>query len=104
MRASLLLRKFLTIASGVLAVVLCAQPLSAQNNNIHIKGHITSTTGQPVPNATVLVKGVRTGISSDQSGNFEVVARPNATLIISSVSFASCTIKRSWRTTIEVAF
>ena len=96
------LTKFLMTVLCVSTVLLLGAPLYSQNTGIHIKGHITGTTGQPVSNATILVKGSHTGISSDESGNFEVVAPPNATLIISSVSFATSTIKVDGRTRIDV--
>jgi TonB-linked SusC/RagA family outer membrane protein len=96
-----LLRKFLMVAWVAMAAFLPAQPLRAQTN-IRIKGHITGTTGQPVTNATVLVKGFKTGVSSDESGNFEILAPSNATLVISSVNFTTTTIKVSGRASIDV--
>jgi len=96
-----LLRKFLMVAWSAVAAFLIAPPLHAQTN-IRIKGHITGTTGQPVTNATVLVKGLKTGVSSDESGNFEILAPANATLVISSVNYTTSTIKVGGRASIDV--
>src|ERR1700733_7270590 len=96
-----LLRKFLTIAICTLASFAFAQSLQAQAT-VHIKGKVTNESGQPVPHATVLVKGFKSGVSSDDEGNFDIVAPPNATLTISSVNFASSNIKVGGRTNIEI--
>jgi TonB-dependent SusC/RagA subfamily outer membrane receptor len=96
-----LLRKFLTVALGALVALLPASSLIAQKTN-HIKGRITNDKGQPVPKATVLVKGFSTGVSSDEDGNFDIVAPPNATLVISSVNYATSSIKVGGRSAIEI--
>jgi TonB-linked SusC/RagA family outer membrane protein len=95
-------RKFLTIAVCALTSLFFAQSLHAQNT-IHVKGRVTNESGQPVPKATVLVKGFASGVSSDDNGNFDIVTPPNATLVISSVNYAPVNIKVGGRTSIEVA-
>jgi TonB-linked SusC/RagA family outer membrane protein len=94
-------KKYLTIAFCALTSLFFAQSLQAQNT-IHIKGRVLNESGQPVPKATVLVKGFSNGVSSDDNGNFEVVAPPNATLVISSVNFSATSIKVGGRTSLEV--
>ncbi len=96
-----LLRKFLAIAICVLTSLVLGQSLHAQNT-IHVKGRVLNASGQPVPKATVLVKGLSSGVSSDEEGNFEVVVPPNATLVVSSVNFTTATIKVGGRTSLEV--
>jgi TonB-linked SusC/RagA family outer membrane protein len=96
-----LLRKFLMMATCALAALLMAPALHAQNT-IHVKGRVTSESGQPVAKASVLVKGSSSGVSTDDNGNFEIVAAPNATLIISSVNFVASNIKVGGRTSLEV--
>jgi TonB-linked SusC/RagA family outer membrane protein len=96
-----LLRKFLPIAICALAGLVFTPSLHAQNT-IHIKGRVLNESGQPVAKATVLVKGFTTGVSSDDNGNFEIVAPPNATLIISSVNYATANIKLTGGSSIDV--
>jgi TonB-linked SusC/RagA family outer membrane protein len=94
-------RKFLTIAVCALSTLFLAPSLHAQNT-IHVKGRVLNESGQPVPKATVLVKGSSSGVSSDDNGNFEIVAPPNATLIISSVNFTTTSLRVGGRASLEV--
>jgi len=81
----------LTIAFCLLTAVLLTPVLQAQNT-IHIKGRVMSANG-PVTKATIQQKGSTNGVSSDDAGNFEIVAPSNATLVISSIGYAPATIK-----------
>nr|MBA4140373.1 TonB-dependent receptor plug domain-containing protein [Segetibacter sp.] len=54
-----------------------------------ISGTVTNQNGEPVPAATVLVKGTSNGVSADESGRFTInVTGNNPTLVISSTGFA----------------
>lgn len=48
---------------------------------------MTDGSGNPVPYATVKVKGSSRGVAADQNGNFKIEAAPNAVLTISSTGF-----------------
>ncbi|OXA76714.1 TonB-linked outer membrane protein, SusC/RagA family [Flavobacterium aquidurense] len=54
----------------------------AQNKTI--KGVITDASGLPIPGANVLIKGTKTGTSSDFDGNFSISATSGQILVISS--------------------
>ncbi|SIS60931.1 TonB-linked outer membrane protein, SusC/RagA family [Filimonas lacunae] len=69
----------------LLAFVLCASSLMAQNKNV--KGKITDDTGKPVPFATIKVKGTKGGVTADSTGNFSIDVREGGILIISSIGF-----------------
>ena len=66
--------------------------LQAQNT-IHIKGRVLSESGQPVAKATVQVRGSKTGVSTDEAGNFEIVAASDATLMVSSIGYTATSIR-----------
>src|SRR5580658_6832262 len=101
--ASLRLRRNLqSVAFCGLMIFLFAPSLYAQNT-IHVKGRVLGENGQPLPKATVQVKGTTTGVSTDDAGNYEIVAPSNATLLISSVGYASSSIKVAGRPFLEVA-
>ncbi len=68
----------------------------------HVRGRIVNENGQPVARASVLVKGKTTGVTSDDGGNFDIVAPANSTLVISSVGFSPTEIKVGGRTHIDV--
>ena len=82
--------------------LLAAPHSQAQNTPIHVVGHIMSDSGQPVAKATIAIKGSRTGVSSDDNGNFDIQAPADATLTISSVGYAPATIKVAGRHTLQI--
>lgn len=63
------------ILSGVLAF--------AQNRVV--TGTITDDKGDPVPGASVRVKGSKSGVAADANGNYKISVSPGATLIFSGV-------------------
>ncbi|NII25389.1 TonB-dependent receptor [Pseudoflavitalea sp. X16] len=94
--------KLMAIALSVLAALILALPVYAQND-IRIKGRVTGSDGQPVPRASVTVKGGTTGTNSDDGGNFELTAPSNATLVFSSVGFLARDVAVNGQTTINVS-
>ena len=57
---------------------------------VQVKGRVTnSADNTPVSGATVAVKGTRTAVKTDASGNFTITAPGTATLLVTSVNFAS---------------
>jgi len=96
-----LLRRFIFIVCC--GLFLLAAPRVQAQTTIHVVGRVISDSGQPVAKATIVVKGSKSGVSSDDRGNFEIEAPPNGTLIISSVGYASSTINVAGRHSIEIA-
>jgi len=97
----LLLRRSCIILICLLSL-LTVTTLQAQNT-IHVTGRVLSADGQPIAQATVMVKGEKTGVTTDEKGSFDIVASPNATIVISYVGYATSTIKVGGRNVIEVA-
>lgn len=62
-------------------------------NTIPVKGRVVNESRQPVTGASVIVKGLTTGVSSNNNGGFEINALPNSTLVISSVGFTQQEVK-----------
>jgi TonB-linked SusC/RagA family outer membrane protein len=92
-------RSIFIVCCGLLLV---AAPRVQAQDIIHVVGHIVSDSGQAVAKATIVVKGGRQGFSSDDNGNFDIAVPSNATLIVSSVGYASNTIKVAGRHTIQI--
>ena len=78
-------RTLMIIPLWLLAFLLSASSSIAQN--IVVKGQVLKQDGQPVSRASVLIKGTKTGTTSDDSGNFQISAAPNSTLVISAVDY-----------------
>lgn len=93
------MKMFLTIT---LSAILNFFFVTAQAQNTQVKGHVVNETGQPVANASVMVKGKTTGTAADENGNFQLNVPGNATLIVSSVGFLDQEIPVNNQTNITV--
>ena len=70
--------------------ILLLVPLAVFSQSRQISGRVTDAENNPVPRATVIVKGTNTGVSADENGRFTItVPSSNSTLVISSVGYAS---------------
>ena len=54
-------KKFLTIAFAALFMLFFSFSVNAQN--IRVRGHVSNENGQPVPKASIVVKGTSTGVT-----------------------------------------
>ena len=52
-----------------------------------------SATGDPIPGASVMIKGTKTGTTTDVDGKFEVMATSSDVLVISFIGYSSKEIK-----------
>src|SRR5436190_15789272 len=99
-RCKVQLVKFSAIALFSLLAVIFS--LSASAQNITVKGRITNETGQPVPSASVIVKGATTGVSTTTEGNLEISAPSKGTLIISSIGYAVKEVNVNGQATLNI--
>jgi TonB-dependent starch-binding outer membrane protein SusC len=67
-----------------------------------ITGKVTDEKGVAVPNASVIIKGNETGVTTTTSGAFTISVSPKTTLVISSVDFGSKEVSVGNSTTINV--
>ena len=78
------MRKLLTLfaVAMLFSVLAIAQtkPLS---------GKIVDATGQPVPFATVRIKGTNQAVAADADGNYIIKASPGQTLIVSGAGMTA---------------
>jgi TonB-linked SusC/RagA family outer membrane protein len=90
------MRKIVSVFSLLMLVtaLAMAQPRT-------VAGRITDGQGNPVPFATITVKGTNTGVAADQSGNFTIQAAPGATLQVSAAGFQPSELNIGQQTTIE---
>jgi TonB-linked SusC/RagA family outer membrane protein len=87
---------------GCCGLLLLAAPHLRAQNTIHVVGHVVSDSGLAVAKATVAVKGSKSGVSTDDRGNFEITVPSNATLVVSSIGFVGTSIKVGARNSIEI--
>lgn len=81
--------------------LLVSFQVSAQNKVI--KGRVTDETSNPVPNASVVIKGAKAGAVTDASGNYSIsVPGSTTTLVFSSLNFANQEVVIGNKTEINV--
>ena len=85
------MRKLTKRLAGLLLILLLPGFLLAQEKTI--TGKVTDALGNPLPGASILVKPSNKGTITDAEGKFSVAVPANATIIITSTSFKSQTIK-----------
>lgn len=68
-----------------------------------VKGRITDDSGEPVSGASIIVKGLKNGVSSTVDGDFEISASSNSTLVISSVAFTPKEVKVNGKQFLEIS-
>ena len=89
------IKLFLSVA----AALVFAGQIAAQNK---VTGIVTDMVNEPVPGAAVLVSGKNTGTSTNENGEFSVVAAPSDTLIVDIIGYVSQRIPVDGRSTILV--
>lgn len=92
------MRKFLAL---VLCTLLCAGFIHAQNRTI--TGKVTDKTGVPLPQVSVLAKGVNIGSVTDERGQFSInVPSSVKVLTFSSVGFTPISVNITGKSTVNV--
>jgi TonB-linked SusC/RagA family outer membrane protein len=89
------------ITTFLLSVVLAGGALWAQN--AQVSGVVTDAAdGQPLPGVSVVVKGARTGASTDVNGRYTISVPADATLVFSFVGLKTREQAVAGRTVIDV--
>jgi TonB-dependent SusC/RagA subfamily outer membrane receptor len=84
------MKRFLLLA--LLFTMSMPLPLLAQQRQI--TGQVTNEAGQPVPAASVMIKGTKTGITADDAGRFSITtATRDAVLVISAVGYKETEVR-----------
>ncbi|MBO9660124.1 MAG: TonB-dependent receptor plug domain-containing protein, partial [Chitinophagaceae bacterium] len=65
-------------------LLLCAYVMRAQQK---LAGKVFDETGKPVSGASVVIKGSRSGTTTDNDGSFTISASSGATLVVSAVGY-----------------
>ncbi len=68
-----------------------------------ITGKILSADNQPVPFATISIKGTNTQVSSNESGSFTIDAKSTDVLIISNVGYSTMEVSAENASIVKLA-
>ncbi len=82
------------------AVAVASQTIVQQAKSV--KGQITSTSGEPITGATILIKGSTKGTVSDIDGNFALQAEPTDVLVISFIGYKPQEVPVGARSTLQI--
>jgi TonB-linked SusC/RagA family outer membrane protein len=82
-----------------LALLAAAGSLFAQNR---VTGTVTDDSGYGVVGASVMEKGTQNGAVTDLDGNYAITVRPGATLVFSSIGYATQEVAVGNQSTINV--
>ncbi|ACU60202.1 SusC/RagA family TonB-linked outer membrane protein [Chitinophaga pinensis] len=88
--------------SGVTLLLILFLPLLSLGADITVAGLITDASGQPIPGASILIKGTNTGTQTDAIGHFTLKAPDKATLVVSFLGYESQQIPVAGRAVINV--
>lgn len=81
-------------------LLFTSQPLLAQTNLV--SGRIINNEGQPIPGASILVRGTTNGTSSNENGEFSIAAKPTDVLEVTVVGYAQQEIRINGRTNLTI--
>lgn len=76
--------------------------VAAWSQAVRLTGQVRNVQGEPVPFATVTVKGTSDAVSADQNGNFAISAPRGSTLVITAASFQTQEVSVGEQNTIPV--
>ena len=68
-----------------------------------VSGKVTDENGNPVPFATIKVKGSKTGVAADANGNYQIDARSGNTLVISATSMETMEVDVAGKTSADIS-
>ena len=74
---------------AAIIALLFLSAVVAFSQNIQVKGTVTDSNGDPVPFASIQLKGTKTGTATDENGNYTFSAPSNGTLIFSSIGYTT---------------
>jgi TonB-linked SusC/RagA family outer membrane protein len=87
----------------ILVLLVIVTSLFGYGQGIQVKGVVTSADDkQPIPGASVVVKGTTTGVSTGINGDYTLTVAGNAKLVVSFVGMTPQEIAVNNRTTINV--
>ncbi len=87
----------------LLALWLVIPTTTTYAQSTNLTGTIYDDTGQPLPGATVVVRGTTQGTTASAQGTFSLRVQPNDVLEISSIGFQGTTINVGNRTAVTVS-
>jgi len=83
---------FLFVGSGFAYAATSSSEVVADQQQSRITGTVVDAQGEPVPGASVIVKGTTTGTMTDAKGVFTLSVRPDALLEVSCIGYTTVVV------------
>jgi TonB-linked SusC/RagA family outer membrane protein len=88
---------------GILFLLLCLFSLAVEAQTKQIKGTVVDSDGLPLPGASVVVTGTKTGASTDMDGDFQMAIPANAvSLTVSFIGFNNIVVPVAGKSVLRV--
>ena len=84
------------------SMLLFAASLSTVIAQSRVDGKVYDETGEPLPGATVVVKGTSFGVATDFDGNFQISADASQTLIVSFIGYKTQEVEVGNQSSLEI--
>ncbi len=84
-------------------LIIFANTFQAFSQGTVVTGKVTGATGEPLSGVSILVKGTKSGTSTNNEGNFSInVTNPNAALVVTSLGYDPQEIGLAGRNSIPI--
>lgn len=70
--------------------------------NVQVTGQVTDEAGEPIPGATVLVKGTTAGTATDLDGQYQLSVPTDAVLVFSFIGYQPQEVEVDNRAVIDI--
>lgn len=87
----------------LLACFLFGVSLETSAQEIQIRGTITDSSGEPLPGASIVIKGTSTGVVTDIYGKYAINAPSNGTLVFSFIGMKTTELPVNGQQVIDLA-
>lgn len=74
---------------GLLSVLFILSMHSLMAQTIEVRGKVTDSSGAGIPDASISIRGTKTGVKAGADGSFSLNAKPGTRLVISAIGFES---------------
>lgn len=92
----------LPVKSMLIAAFCIVVNLAAFSQQKEVTGSVKSAAdGQPVANASVQIKGTKTGAATNEKGTWSLLVNANATIVISAIGFETMEVNAGTQSSIE---
>ncbi|MBB5634441.1 TonB-linked SusC/RagA family outer membrane protein [Pedobacter cryoconitis] len=95
-------KNLLTVLKLCIAIVFVTISMNTFAQRIQFKGVVKDENQATVPGVSIIIKGSRTGTSTQSDGTFTISAEKGQTLVISSIGFVSQQIVLGSQTTLNI--